>query len=85
MSHENRVPDLPARQVRGSSLSTGGQNLQNLAFSGMVALGCWGMAFFFAFFYTEANRYLYGAIMAITALGWSIIVARRWSTYRQRA
>jgi len=50
----------------------------------MIALGFWGFAIFCIFFYTEdANHYLYGAIMALTAVGWSILVARRWLSYRR--
>lgn len=71
--------------VRGPVFSMRGQSLQNVVFSAMVGLGCWGMAFFFAFLYADPNHYLYGGIMALTALGWSIIATRRWSTYRQRA
>ncbi|MGH2482330.1 MAG: hypothetical protein ACRDHW_22000 [Ktedonobacteraceae bacterium] len=76
---------IPARPARGPLMAIGSQSLQNLVFSAMVGLGCWGMAFFFAFLYVDPNRYLYGGIMALTALGWSIITARKWSTYRQRA
>lgn len=76
--------DAPRGAVRSPVLSVRGQSLQNVVFSAMVGLGCWGMAFFFAFLYADPNHYLYGGIMALTALGWSIIAARRWSTYRQR-
>lgn len=83
---ESQARELPARAARGSILSVGGQSLQNVVFSVMVSLGCWGMAFFFAFLSNgEPNHELYGGIMAVTALIWSLIAVRRWSMYRQRA
>lgn len=60
-------------------------SLQNIIFSGMVALGCLGMAIFFIFFYGEdANHYLYAGIIGLTGLGWLALVWRRWSQYRSR-
>jgi hypothetical protein len=59
--------------------------MQNLAFSLMVALGFWGLAIFCTFFYVaDPNHYLYGAIMGLTAVGWTVILVRRWLAYRQR-
>ncbi len=77
--------DMPASAVRNPVLAMRGQSMQNVVFSTMIGLGCWGMAFFFAFLYADPNHYLYGGIMALTALGWSVIAARKWSIYRQRA
>jgi hypothetical protein len=92
MKNENKTVSeqiaraTPARVTRGSVLAMGGQSLQNVVFSAMVGLGCWGMAFFFIFFYSEEpNHYLYGGIMAVTALIWSLIAVRKWSMYQQRA
>lgn len=83
---ESKARELPASATRGAILSVGGQSLQNLVFSAMVSLGCWGMAFFFVFLSNgEPNHDLYGGIMAVTALIWSLIAVRRWSMYRQRA
>lgn len=66
-------------------MSTAGASVQSLAMSAMVALGFWGLALFCAFFYvTDPNHYLYGAIMGLTAIGWSVIVVRRWLAYRPR-
>jgi hypothetical protein len=60
--------------------------LQNVVFALLVALGCLGLAAFFAFFYGEdANHWLYAALMGVTAMGWLVISTRRWSTYRRRA
>ncbi len=71
-----------ARAVQRSSSSG---SLQNIIFSGMVALGCLGMAIFFIFFYGEdANHYLYAGIIGLTGLGWLALLWRRWSQYRSR-
>ena len=52
----------------------------------MLTLGFLGMAIFFTFFYAEdSNHYFYGGIAGLTALGWLILLAQRWSQYRQRA
>jgi hypothetical protein len=60
--------------------------MQNIVFALMVTLGCLGMAIFFTFFYSEdANHYIYGGVMGLTAVGWLVIASRRWSSYRQRA
>src|SRR5712664_4949060 len=59
---------------------------QNILFSAMMALGFWGFAIYCIFFFTvEPNHYLYGAVMALTAVIWSILAVRRWSSLRQRA
>jgi hypothetical protein len=59
-------------------------SLQNAVFALMATLGFVGFAIFFTFFYSEdANHYLYGGVMGLTALGWLFIATRRWSTYRQ--
>ncbi len=61
-------------------------SLQNAVFALMLTLGFLGFAVFFTFFYTEdANHFLYGAAMGLTALGWLALAARRWSVYRQYA
>lgn len=59
--------------------------MQNLVYSAMAALGFWGLTIFCIFFYlADPNHYIYGAIMGLTAVGWSVIAARRWWAYRQR-
>jgi len=44
---------------------------QSLVFPGMVALGCWGMAYTLMFLTTDPNRYLFGGIAVLMALLWS--------------
>jgi len=73
------------RAVPYAGLSAGAVSIQNVVFSAMVALGFWGFAVFCLFFYTvDPNHSLYAGILALTALGWSILLARRWSQYRRR-
>lgn len=73
--------DAPTRQIRLGPKPS----LQNTVFAFMVTLGFLGFAVFFIFFYNEdANHYLYGALLGLTALGWLVIALRRWSSYRQR-
>ncbi|HEY3993058.1 MAG TPA: hypothetical protein VGM01_09295 [Ktedonobacteraceae bacterium] len=65
-------------------LPTRRPSLQNAVFALMLTLGFLGFAIFFTFFYTEdANHIIYGVAMALTALGWLALAARRWSSYRQ--
>ncbi|HEY0756045.1 MAG TPA: hypothetical protein VGD98_18965 [Ktedonobacteraceae bacterium] len=66
--------------------TTGGASLQRVVFALMLTLGFLGIAIFFTFFYAEdANHYLYGGAMGLTALGWLFLAGRRWSVYRQSA
>lgn len=75
---------LPAGVPRRAA--QGKPGMQNVLFSAMIALGFWGLAIFCVFFYVaDPNHYLYGAIMGLTAVGWTVMVVRRWLTYRQRA
>jgi hypothetical protein len=40
----------------------------------MVALGCWGMAFSFVYFYNDPNHLLFAGMAALMALLWSYSV-----------
>jgi hypothetical protein len=50
---------------------------------GMVALGCWGLAFSFLFFSKEANHTLFGAMAALMAVMWSVMFYMRWRKQRR--
>ena len=50
---------------------------QSLLWPGMVALGCWGMAFSFLVFSNDPNHMLFGGMAALLALLWSFSVAMR--------
>lgn len=71
--------------VRYAGSSAGAVSMQNIMFSAMVALGFWGFSVFCLFFYTvDPNHDLYAGILALTALGWSFLLGRRWSRYRRQ-
>lgn len=77
------------KTAREQPVRSGGRarsaSVQNFMYSLMVAVGFWGLAIFCTFFYADdPNHFLYGAIMGLTAIGWSVIVGRRWMAYRQR-
>lgn len=50
---------------------------QNLILPSMVALGCWGMAFSFAYFYNDPNHVLFAGMAAMMALLWTYSVYTR--------
>lgn len=77
--------EAPARTLQRSRGYARGGSLQNIIFAGMLTCGFLGMAIFFTFFYDDANRYFYAGIAALTAVGWALLLARRWTQYRQRA
>ena len=43
----------------------------------MVALGCWGMAFSFVYFYNDPNHLLFAGVATVMALLWSFSVYTR--------
>src|SRR5256884_1318967 len=49
-------------------LSPGVRGPQSLILPGMVALGCWGMAFSFLVLSTESNHILFGGMAVLMAL-----------------
>jgi hypothetical protein len=44
---------------------------ESLIFPALVALGCWGMVFYFFFLTGEANHILYGGMAVLMALLWT--------------
>lgn len=61
---------------------------QSLIMPSMVALGSWGMAFSFAYFYNDPNRLLFAGIAALMALLWSYSVyirIRKLRAMRQKS
>ena len=86
VTQERSEQVAPARMAQRPVRYTRGAGLQNVGFAAMVALGFLGLTVFFAFFYSEdANHYLYAGLAGLTGLGWVVLLARRWSQYRQRA
>ncbi len=50
---------------------------QSLIFPSMVALGCWGMAFTLAYFYTDPNRFIFAGMAVLMGLLWTYSVVVR--------
>lgn len=63
---------IPIRQTRPTNTGVAG-----MIMPGMVALGCWGMAFTFTVFSTDPNRLLFGGMAALMALMWSVSFGMR--------
>ncbi len=53
------------------------QNAQSLIVPGMVALGCWGLAFSFTFLTNSQNHIVFGVMAALMALMWSVNLGLR--------
>ncbi|MFL5659228.1 MAG: hypothetical protein ACJ8CB_34220 [Ktedonobacteraceae bacterium] len=69
-------------------LSPGVRGPQSLILPGMVALGCWGMAFSFIVLTTEANHILFGGMAMLMALLWTFsfgVRLRKLLLLRQRS
>ena len=69
-------------------LSPGVRGPQSLILPGMVALGCWGMAFSFLVLTTEANHILFGGMAVLMALLWTFsfgVRLRKLLLLRQRS
>src|SRR5256714_4243686 len=58
-------------------LSSGVRGPQSLILPGMVALGCWGMAFSFLVLTTESNHILFGGMAVVLALLWTFSFGMR--------
>jgi hypothetical protein len=69
---------------RGARLAApGASGMQSVVFAGMVALGCWGMAFTLAYFYTDPNRYLFAGMAALMGLFWTYSLYMRIQKMRK--
>ena len=91
-SQNNRA--APAQSATGAGnnnrrlFSPAVRSPQSLIFPGMVALGCWGMAYTISFLTTDPNRYLIGGMAALIALLWTIsfgVRVRKLLLLRQRS
>lgn len=71
------------RSARTAERPSGFQQIQGTFFPALVALGCWGMAFSFFFFYADPNRNLYAGMAALMALLWTISFVLRLRKMRQ--
>lgn len=69
----------PARARRASQRNASTGSMLTLVFPAMVALGCWGMAFTLAYFYSDPNRYLYAGMAALMGLFWTYSLYIRYT------
>lgn len=77
---QNIAPSTPRRSTaRGSTVASRMEATQGVLMPGFVALGCWGLAISFLFFFPDPNHLLYGGMAAAMGLIWSIIVGLRIS------
>lgn len=58
--------------------------MQNLWMSALIALGCWGMAFSFAFLTSDENHFLFAGMAALMALMWSYNFSLRLRQTRRK-
>ncbi len=65
--------------TRGSVVASRMDAAQGMLMPAFVALGCWGLAISFLFFFPDPNHILYGGLAAAMGLIWSIIVGLRIS------
>ena len=65
--------------ARGSTVASRMDAAQGMLMPAFVALGCWGLAISFLFFFPDPNHILYGGLAAAMGLIWSIIVGLRIS------
>ena len=64
---------------RSSVVASRMEATQGVLMPAFVALGCWGLAISFLFFFPDPNHLLYGGMAAIMGLIWSIMVGLRIS------
>jgi hypothetical protein len=71
----------PAARSRLASQRVAGP--QSLVFPAMVALGCWGMAFTLAYFYSDPNRFLFAGMAALMGVFWTYSLYTRYMRLRK--
>ncbi len=77
---QNRLVSTPPRNTgRGSIVASRMEATQGILMPTFVALGCWGLAISFLFFFPDPNHVLYGGMAAAMGLIWSVMVGLRIS------
>ena len=61
-----------------SPFAASANNPRSLLWPALVALGCWGMAVSFLFFSNDPNHILFGVLVVVMALLWTLSLAVRW-------
>ena len=65
--------------TRGDVVASRMDAAQGMLMPAFVALGCWGLAISFFFFFPDPNHVLYAGMAAAMGLIWSIMVGLRIS------
>ncbi|HKV58782.1 MAG TPA: hypothetical protein VJO32_10895 [Ktedonobacteraceae bacterium] len=84
----NKVAATPPAVTNRRFVSPRVAGPRSLILPSMVALGCWGMVFSFAYFYNDPNHWLYAGLAAAMALLWTYSVyvrVRKLRATRQRS
>ncbi len=77
---QDSMPSTHRRSTRRSAaVASRMEATQGVLMPGFVALGCWGLAISFLFFFPDPNHLLYGGMAAAMGLIWSIIAGLRIS------
>jgi hypothetical protein len=84
----NKAAPAPSAVTNRRLVSPRVASTQSLILPSMVALGCWGMAFSFVYFYNDPNHLLFAGMSALMALLWSYSVfvrVRKMRAMRQKS
>ncbi len=71
------LPTPRRNSGRGSAGASRMEAAQGVLMPAFLALGCWGLAISFLFFFPDPNHVLYAGMAAAMGLIWSIIVGLR--------
>ncbi|GAC1643687.1 MAG: hypothetical protein NVS4B12_08160 [Ktedonobacteraceae bacterium] len=75
---QQRNVSVPRRSAsRSSTAASRMEAAQGMLMPAFVALGCWGLAISFLFFFPDPNHILYAGMAGAMGLIWSIIVGLR--------
>ena len=77
----NTDAQQPALAARQPALPM--QGSQAMLMSGLVVLGCLGLAFTFIFLSTDPNHYLFGGLASVMAVMWFISFGARYRKWQQ--
>ena len=79
IQQDSTIPTSRRNTGRGSAVASRMDAAQGIVMPVFVALGCWGLAISFLFFFPDPNHVLYGGMAAAMGLIWSIMVGLRIS------
>jgi hypothetical protein len=74
---QQHIRTTSSRKNTGQVVASRMEATQGILMPAFVALGCWGLAISFFFFFPDPNHILYGSMAAAMGLIWSVIVGIR--------